>query len=209
LVCCGIILGGFWLGVDQESEAGNWISLSHLNEIYICIFNCWTGSLSILGTIFGVLASLFVSLYSIYTKKVLPIVSDSVWLLGYYNNLNACLLFIPMMILTGEVSEVTSFDGLLSSSFWIMMVAGGIFGFAIGYVTGLQIQVTSPLTHNISGTAKACTQTLIATYWFSESKQLLWWLSNGIVLAGSTAYTRVRQLEMEKLHTLSRKPIIS
>jgi len=188
LVCCGIILGGFWLGVDQESEAG---------------------SLSILGTIFGVLASLFVSLYSIYTKKVLPIVSDSVWLLGYYNNLNACLLFIPMMILTGEVSEVTSFDGLLSSSFWIMMVAGGIFGFAIGYVTGLQIQVTSPLTHNISGTAKACTQTLIATYWFSESKQLLWWLSNGIVLAGSTAYTRVRQLEMEKLHTLSRKPIIS
>lgn len=114
-----------------------------------------------------------------------------------------------MMILTGEVSEVTSFDGLLSSSFWIMMVAGGIFGFAIGYVTGLQIQVTSPLTHNISGTAKACTQTLIATYWFSESKQLLWWLSNGIVLAGSTAYTRVRQLEMEKLHTLSRKPIIS
>lgn len=209
MVCCGIILGGFWLGVDQESEAGNWISLSHLNEIYICIFNCWTGSLSILGTIFGVLASLFVSLYSIYTKKVLPIVSDSVWLLGYYNNLNACLLFIPMMILTGEVSEVTSFDGLLSSSFWIMMVAGGIFGFAIGYVTGLQIQVTSPLTHNISGTAKACTQTLIATYWFSESKQLLWWLSNGIVLAGSTAYTRVRQLEMEKLHTLSRKPIIS
>ena len=32
------------------------------------------GSFSLTGTIFGVLASLFVSLYSIYTKKVLPVV---------------------------------------------------------------------------------------------------------------------------------------
>ena len=35
-------------------------------------------------------------------------------------------------------------------------------GFAIGYVTALQIQVTSPLGHNISGTAKAAAQTILA-----------------------------------------------
>ena len=40
--------------------------------------------------------------------------------------------------------------------------------FAIGYVTGLQIKVTSPLTHNISGTAKAAAQTVLATHWFNE-----------------------------------------
>ena len=40
--------------------------------------------------------------------------------------------------------------------------------FAIGYVTGLQIKVTSPLTHNISGTAKAAAQTVLATQWFQE-----------------------------------------
>jgi GDP-fucose transporter C1 len=28
--------------------------------------------------------------------------------------------------------------------------------------------VTSPLTHNISGTAKAAAQTVLATYWFHE-----------------------------------------
>jgi GDP-fucose transporter C1 len=60
------------------------------------------------------------------------------------------------------------------------------------------MQVTSPLTHNISGTAKACAQTVIATYWFSETKSLLWWLSNWIVLGGSAAYARVRQMEMEQ-----------
>jgi len=186
IACCGIILGGFWLGVDQEGQAG---------------------SLSILGTIFGVLSSLFVSLYSIYTKKVLSFVNNSVWLLGYYNNINACLLFIPMMLITGEFSEVKAFQGLLMPSFWTMMIAGGVFGFAIGYVTGLQIQVTSPLTHNISGTAKACAQTVMATYLFNESKQLLWWLSNAIVIGGSAAYTRVRQVEMERNHKSSQKTI--
>ena len=59
------------------------------------------------------------------------------------------------------------------------------------------MQVTSPLTHNISGTAKACVQTVLATYWFSETKSLLWWLSNWVVLGGSAAYARVRQKEME------------
>jgi GDP-fucose transporter C1 len=59
------------------------------------------------------------------------------------------------------------------------------------------MQVTSPLTHNISGTAKACVQTVLATYWFNETKSLLWWFSNWVVLGGSAAYARVRQKEME------------
>ena len=28
------------------------------------------------------------------------------------------------------------------TSFWFLMTIGGVFGFAIGYVTGLQIKVT-------------------------------------------------------------------
>nr|CAG4634857.1 EOG090X081X [Alona affinis] len=179
LVCCAIIVGGFWLGVDQEGVAG---------------------SLSISGTVYGVLASLFVSLNSIYTKKVLPVVSQSIWLLGYYNNVNACLLFLPLMVLNGEVSVLVSYAGFGDGRFWTMMVAGGVFGFAIGYVTGMQIQVTSPLTHNISGTAKACAQTVIATQWYREAKPFLWWISNWVVLLGSAAYTRVRQIEMDKNH---------
>ncbi|KAI4462061.1 solute carrier family 35 [Holotrichia oblita] len=78
------------------------------------------------------------------------------------------------------------------------MTAGGVCGFAIGFFTSLQIKVTSALTHNISGTAKACAQTVLATYWYHQSKSFLWWFSNGIVLLGSAAYARIKQLDMEK-----------
>ena len=76
----------------------------------------------------------------------------------------------------------------------------GVCGFAIAYVTGLQIQVTSPLTHNISGTAKAAAQTVIATFFYHDVKPILWWLSNMTVLGGSAAYTQVKRYEMKKQH---------
>lgn len=123
-----------------------------------------------------------------------------IWLTGYYNNINACLLFLPLMLLYGELPILISYDGYGNVRFWVMMVAGGVFGFSIGYVTGMQIQVTSPLTHNISGTAKACAQTVLATNWYGEIKPFLWWVSNWVVLFGSAAYTRVRQIEMDKNH---------
>merc|ERR1712110_751755 len=114
----------------------------------------------------------------------------------FYNNVNACALFIPLMILFGEVPVIASFEHLGSLHFWFLMTLGGIFGFAIGYVTGLQVKVTSPLTHNISGTAKAAAQTVLATQWWGEIKTTWWWISNLIVLLGSAAYTKVKQMEM-------------
>ncbi|XP_030056691.1 GDP-fucose transporter 1 isoform X2 [Microcaecilia unicolor] len=178
LLSCGIILGGFWLGIDQEGEEGtlSWISI-----------------------VFGVLASLFVSLNAIYTKKFLPVVDGSVWRLTFYNNLNACILFLPLMLLLGELKTVYQFDKLGTLHFWGMMTLGGIFGFAIGYVTGLQIKFTSPLSHNISGTAKACAQTVLAVLYYEEVKSLLWWASNLMVLSGSFSYTWVKSLEMKKV----------
>lgn len=79
------------------------------------------------------------------------------------------------------------------------MTLGGLLGFAIGYVTGLQIKFTSPLTHNVSGTAKACAQTVLAVLYYEETKSFLWWVSNMMVLGGSSAYTWVRGWEMKKI----------
>ncbi|XP_072516965.1 GDP-fucose transporter 1 isoform X2 [Salminus brasiliensis] len=177
LLCCGVILGGFWLGVDQEGVAG---------------------SLSWSGVFFGVLASACVSLNAIYTKKVMPVVDGSIWKLSYYNNLNACFLFLPLIIVFGEVGRLASFSRLTDMNFWGMMMVSGVFGFAIGYVTGLQIKFTSPLTHNVSGTAKACAQTVLAVMYYATSKSALWWTSNMMVLGGSSAYTWVKGLEMKK-----------
>ncbi|KAL4642012.1 GDP-fucose transporter 1 isoform X1 [Arapaima gigas] len=179
LFCCGIILGGcFWLGVDQEGAQG---------------------TLSWSGIVYGVLASMFVSLNAIYTKKVMPVVDSSIWKLSYYNNINACVLFVPLIFIFDEMTKVHNFSRLGDWHFWGMMTVGGVFGFAIGYVTGLQIKYTSPLTHNVSGTAKACAQTVLAVIYDASVKSFLWWTSNLMVLAGSFAYTWVKGMEMKKV----------
>jgi len=175
VLCCASIIFGFWLGVDQESL---------------------TESFSLKGTIFGVIGSLCLSLYSIYTKKVLPYVNQEIWLLSYYNNFYSSIIFIPLILLNGELPNVISYENLDQLWFWAIMFVGGLCGFLIGIVSVLQIKVTSPLTHNISGTAKACAQTVLATQWYQDSKSLLWWLSNIVVLMGSGMYARVKQLEM-------------
>ena len=68
-------------------------------------------------------------------------VGHSVWLLTLYNNINAILLFIPMMVIFGELPIIYNYTELFSSTFWIPMSIAGFFGFAIGYVTGLQVKV--------------------------------------------------------------------
>ncbi|XP_076650385.1 GDP-fucose transporter nac [Halictus rubicundus] len=177
IACCGFIVLGFWLGVGQEHVAG---------------------SLSALGTIFGVLGSLTLSVYSIHMKQVLPKLNQEIWLLSYYNNAYSVIIFLPLMIANGEHITVYNYNKLGSLTFWSVMMVGGICGFANGYVSALQIKVTSPLTHNISGTAKACAQTVLATYWYNENKTLMWWFSNMIVLGGSAMYARLRQLDLTR-----------
>ncbi|KAL1140333.1 hypothetical protein AAG570_000265 [Ranatra chinensis] len=185
IACCAVIVTGFWMGVDQESVAG---------------------SLSTAGIFYGLLASMSLALYSIYTRKVLPSIGDHIWLLSYYVNIYSSIIFLPVMYFTGDLETFFNYKSIFQLRFWLLMTIGGLCGFSIGYVTSLQIRETSPLTHNVSGTAKACAQTVIATYWYDESKSWLWWLSNFIVLGGSAGYTSVKNKEMQ-LKYLSSKTI--
>lgn len=171
ILCCCVIISGFLLGVNEEGSSGE---------------------LSYTGVLFGVLASLCVSLNAIYTKRNLEIVDNNIWRLQLYNNFNAIFLFLPLMAAMGEFSELYNFPMNRSLYFWGVMTLSGFFGVAIGYVTGLQIKVTSPLTHNISGTAKACAQTIIAVFANAEVKTSLWWLSNAFVIGGAGMYSKVR-----------------
>jgi len=177
LACCFIIIAGFFLGVNQEDAAG---------------------SLSVVGVVYGVLASLFVALNAIYTKKTLASVGDSIWRLTMYNNLNAFFIFIPLMLFNGELGVVPYFEYVTTFHFWSIMCLSGFFGFIMGYVTGWQIQVTSALTHNISGTAKAAAQTVMAVGIWQEVKPVLWWFSNAIVLIGSGLYTYVQKQDLDR-----------
>ena len=168
---------GFSLGIKEEGNLGD---------------------LSYKGVFFGVLGSLFVCLNAIYTKRCMPYVDGNIWRLQMYNNFNAVFLFVPLMVYNGDLSEMLKFQHLHNIQFWGMMSLSGMFGIAIGYVTGLQIKVTSPLTHNISGTAKACVQTVIAVIYFATFKSSLWWFCNILVLGGSGLYTYVKSADMKK-----------
>uniref|UniRef100_A0A8C8Z319 Uncharacterized protein n=1 Tax=Prolemur simus TaxID=1328070 RepID=A0A8C8Z319_PROSS len=97
-----------------------------------------------------------------------------------------------------HLQALWDFAQLGSAHFWGMMTLGSLFGFAISYVTALQIKFTSSQTHNMLGTAKACTQMLLAVLYYEETKSFLWWRSNMIVLGGSSAYAWVQGWEMKK-----------
>lgn len=183
LICCAFIVLGFILGIDQESVIG---------------------SLSVIGVVFGVASSLFTSLFSIYTKKTLAKLDKNIWVLVLYNNINAILLCTPLLIIHGDVKNLIS-DKIISPTFWLLLSISGVMAFFISIVTNASIKYTSPLTHNISGTAKACFQTVIAVIYYHDHKSTLWWVSNITILVASAAYSRIKQLEMGRKSILPQK----
>ena len=152
------------------------------------------------GALFGITASFCVAVNAIYTKKSLVHLNDDTWRLTLYTNVNTTLIMIPFMFALGEFDIISNNIELVSSAnFWIMNSIAGLFGVFIGLATMLQIKYTSPLTHNVSGTAKACAQTVFAlTIWQKQSKSSLWWFSNFLVLLGSFGYAYVKQEEMRE-----------
>lgn len=62
---------------------------------------------SLVGTSAGVLSSVFVSLNSIYTARMLPVVDNDKSMLLFYNNLNATILFIPLIFLFETQVNIT------------------------------------------------------------------------------------------------------
>jgi solute carrier family 35 (GDP-fucose transporter), member C1 len=61
----------------------------------------------------------------------------------------------------------------------------------------MQIKATSALTHNISGTAKACVQTVLAFWIWQNPTSAVNVFGIIFVLAGTLAYAWVRNEEMK------------
>jgi len=172
LLCLGIVIGGFFVG-----------SAGELN-------------FSAFGSAAGILSSMFVCMNSIYTKKILPVVEDNHWRLTFYNNFNAVVMFMPLIMLFESPVLVESMGTkLLSPLFWTAMFIAGFFGFSMGIVTVLQIKATSPLTHNISGTAKAAAQSGMAFFIWKNQPTIKGILGIAFVLGGSLLYTFVKMSE--------------
>jgi len=147
------------------------------------------------GTACGILSSLFVSLNSIFTKKVLSVVDDNHWRLTWYNNVNSCIIVAPLVYIFEKDFILAHWVQLSSPIFWSAMTLAGLFGFAIGIVTVLQIKATSPLTHNFSGTAKAAVQSIMAFYIWGNEPTVKGVAGIFTVLGGSLLYTYVKMQE--------------
>ena len=147
---------------------------------------------SMIGTASGIISSVFVSLNSIFTKKMLPLVDDSHWKLTLYNNANAVLIMAPLVYAYEGDYIMEHFLLFKSPMYWSLLTISGFFGFSIGIVTVLQIQATSPLTHNFSGTAKAGVQSMLAFYLWGNEATVEGVFGICMVLGGSLLYTFVR-----------------
>jgi len=84
---------------------------------------------------------------------------------------------------------------MISPIFWAAMMVAGVFGFSIGIVTVMQIKATSPLTHNISGTAKAAFQSMMAFAIWKNPATMMGISGMFVVLGGSLLYTIVKMRE--------------
>lgn len=122
------------------------------------------------GIVFGVLSSLFSALFGIYIKKTIELFNKNLWKLNFYTNLFASVFTIPMIFMMGEHNQIISFVDIYSFHFWLILTLSGFLSFFIGYATSQQIKVTSPLTHNISGTSKSCAQTVLGVFYYAETK---------------------------------------
>jgi len=150
-------------------------------------------SLSLKGTIVGIASTLFVSLNPIYTKKILPVVDNDHWKLIFYNNINACILFIPLILIFEHKPIAAAFgDQFFSGVFWTAMLVSSFFGCLIEIVTVLQIKATSPLTGIISGNAKGAVQSIVAFFIWKNKPTFMSFLGIFTVLGGSLLYMFVK-----------------
>ena len=77
------------------------------------------------------------------------------------------MLAVPLMTplaLYSESSEASMAPALQSAAFWRAMVGAALLGFLISIATFMQINYTSALTNNISGTVKVCDSFFVLSF---------------------------------------------
>ena len=171
LACPGVV-AGFYCGVQGDVD------------------------LTLKGCFYGVCSSCFVATYSIVVKQVMGLLDNNEYLLIEYNTPIAIVVLIPIVWWSGE------FDILKESRslrFWTMQTVAGIVGFVINIAIFLNIKYTTPLTHNLSGTVKACLQTLLAFVFFpqGETMSTMKFIGTCMVIGFSAYYAYVRKAEMK------------
>ncbi|KAK3104933.1 hypothetical protein FSP39_013449, partial [Pinctada imbricata] len=174
MLACLLVICGFFIGIDQENGSG---------------------TLKVWGIVYGILASLSAAVCGIYFKQAEMACDRESLKQAYYNNINSCVMFMPLVFSTGQLHQVLASDNSTTVIFWIFLTISGFLSLTIGWVSALQIKFTSPVTHHISINAKSVMQTLIAVIFNNEPKTLMWWFGNLLVVTGLGLYAYSKFIE--------------
>ncbi|KAF9437509.1 hypothetical protein BGZ76_000442 [Entomortierella beljakovae] len=176
LASCFTVFCGFYTGVTTE------INLSQI------------------GIFFGIVSSITTSLHAIVIKKSLGAVNNSSIDLVYYNNFLSFLATTPIVLLSGEATEVMeliSTEGLsVLSNFMLAALVTGIFGFLVNLAGFMQISKTSPTTHMISGAIRGVLQTLLGYFAFGDIITTGRLTGIILIISGGALYTFAKDKEM-------------
>lgn len=174
-LACLLIVIGYVIGIDEENN---------------------TGTLSIWGIIYGLLASLSAAVCGIYHKRVGSATNIDSLKQAYYRSINGCLLLSPLVYSTGQGGQVLESNELTSVKFWVFLTVSGALSLAVSWVSILQIRLTSPLTHHISINGRSVAQTIIAILYYKEQKTMWWWCGNLSVVAGVLLYAWLKSYKL-------------
>lgn len=167
VIACLLVVAGFFIAIDQEDI---------------------TGTLSVIGVIYGILASFTAAVSGILFKQAESVVDRDSLKLAYYNNVNCMVMFIPLAVGSGQLWAVFQSEFIYSLKFWFVLTLTGCLSLAIGWVSALQIKYTSPVAHHLSINAKSVVQTILAVLFYQETKTLYWWFGNLLVVTGVLVY---------------------
>jgi GDP-fucose transporter C1 len=201
-ICFTVVMSYFILG-----ERTSWMAIfacfvvfigyvtGAVGEVYANADKADAISFSWYGLFFGLASSVFVALNGIMVKSKLSVVQNNHWILLIYNTVLAIVFLFPLTVITGEIQEAVKVPFLTDATFWFNMTITAICGYLINIAFFLQINYTSALTNTISGTAKACLQTLLGVVLLHTPISFIGLIGTLVSVAGSTFYSRVKFLE--------------
>jgi len=93
----------------------------------------------------------------------------------------------------------------ITNQIWKAIWISGLLGFLINIAIFMQVKYTTPLTNAISGTAKACIQTLLGWLYFGNEVSSMNFLGIVAVIGGSGWYSQIRYEAMKQKEAADEK----
>jgi len=199
LLCCIVVVGGYllacggelpWDQLYNEFKEFLYISCLHFkswayiiapykikefdvtNELTAIALNsnAGNGRSLVLGIVSGFFSCVMVAYNAIHAKELQKTSKMTRSELITWINFNSAIILSCYTLFTGELIETLTGPNFFTFQTLFPLFLSCIAGHLVGYATQIQIQYTSPLGHNMSGTAKASVQSILG--WYIEPKQL-------------------------------------